>query len=77
MEPLGTAGAALELPHHAGEKSAGPIGPQFAGVMPLAADGVDGKKIGMFFRQREHLFLGKFQRLRVAGNSSIWHSRSP
>ncbi len=65
--PIGIAGAAMKLPHHAGEKAAGPIGPQFAVVVPAAADGVDGKEIGVSFDQRCHLPFCELQRLRISG----------
>ena len=72
--PFGTAGAEVELPHHAGQKAAGPIGPQFPFVMPAAADGVDRKKIGMLFDQRGNLPLGEFEGFCIAGSASVGHA---
>ncbi len=74
--PLWAASAAMKLPHHAGQKAAGPIGPQLAGVMPLAAHGVDRKKVGMLFDEARHLPFGKFQSLGVFGNA-IRHNFIP
>lgn len=62
--------ADVKLPHHAGEKTAGPIGPQFAPVMPLAADGIDRKEVGMLMGQRGNLLLGEVESGRI-GSSSV------
>src|SRR4051794_17111388 len=51
----------MELPHHPGQKSAGPIGPQLSLMTPLAADGVDRKEIRIPFDERGDLALGKLK----------------
>ena len=65
LPPNGIATSQMELPHHAGQKTAGPIGPQLALVTPAAIDRVDRKEVGMTLCQRGNLPLGEFQCLRV------------
>ena len=55
LAPGGIGPAADELPHHPGEESAGPIGPQFALVMPTPAGRVDRKIVGRSLRSWRRL----------------------
>ena len=47
LAPLFFAAALVELPHHADEESTGPIGPEFAFVIPSSIGGIDREEVGM------------------------------
>src|SRR5690606_31111366 len=71
--PLGIAGAACKLPHHAGQESAGPVRPQLAFVIPAAADGIDWKELGRAIDERSHLPLGELQNWQVLFGVCVGH----
>jgi hypothetical protein len=55
------AGSAVELPHHAREEPARPIGPQFTLVKPFSVFGVNREKIRALLNERGDLSLPKFK----------------
>ena len=59
LAPLRIAPTSEELPHHAGEEAAGPIGPQLAVMMPAAARGVNREEIRRPLDRGRHLCSAK------------------
>ena len=55
--------ALVEDPHHAGEETVAPVGPDLALVFPVALDGVHGIEARMSFDQLAHLLLREPERV--------------
>ena len=65
-----------ELPHHAGQKNAGPIGPLLPFVKPLSIAGVDWKVLWVIGDQLSELNFGKIECLMISFESSCMVHRT-
>src|SRR5262245_57206547 len=65
-----------KLPHHAGQKAAGPIGPKLTLMLPAAVDRVNWKVIRRAFDDTRDLALRKVESGVVFGRARIAHHDS-
>jgi hypothetical protein len=77
LPPRFVAAALVELPHHAGEEAAGPIGPQLPLMKPFSLRRVDRKVVRRALDRRRHLPLGEIESFFVASNARVGHGASP